>query len=263
MVRVKILSWPALAILAGVMFVGLLVTSGIPPARWRQASTWQQMTRPGPLSGAHAFLKDNCAACHTPNKGVEGVNCIACHANNAALLQRQPTVFHADITTCAPCHVEHQGGLIPTNMDHAALAQIGLSGLEQTTLSDQSGRRIRRHMNENSILTENAHISPLEATLNCTTCHATKDRHQGLFGADCASCHAVTKWTIPEYRHPSPNSRDCAQCHLAPPSHYMGHFKMISMTIARQPGASVNQCEKCHQTTVWNDIRGVGLYKHH
>lgn len=212
-----------------VPLVVLVAASAFIPEKWRRASTWQQMSSPGPLSRAHAFLKDNCAACHTPSKGVEGVNCIVCHANNAALLQRQPTAFHADITTCAPCHIEHLGAQAPTTMDHAALAQIGKS----------------------------------RQPLNCAICHATEDRHRGFFGTDCASCHAVTKWTIPEYRHPSPNSRDCAQCHLAPPSHNMMHFKMISMTVARQPGATVNQCYKCHQTTVWNDIRGVGWYKHH
>ena len=259
----KILSWRGLAVLMGVLSVGLVAASGLLPARWKRASTWQQMSSPGLLSGAHAFLKENCAACHTPNKGVQGVNCIACHANNAALLQRQPTAFHADIATCTPCHIEHMGEHIPTKMDHVALAHIGLSRLEQGNPSDPQSRRIRQHLNENRLLTENANISALEATLNCATCHATKDRHRGFFGNDCASCHAVAKWTIPGFRHPSPNSQDCVQCHQAPPSHTMMHFTMISASVARQPGAKVNQCYKCHQTTVWNDIRGVGWYKYH
>jgi hypothetical protein len=56
---------------------------------------------------------------------------------------------------------------------------------------------------------------------------------------------------------------ECAQCHQAPPSHYMGHFHMISMMIAHQEHAQVEQCYLCHQTDAWNDIRGVGWYKHH
>ena len=55
----------------------------------------------------------------------------------------------------------------------------------------------------------------------------------------------------------------CAQCHQAPPSHYMMHFRMVSMTVAGRMHAQVNQCYLCHQTTSWNDIKGVGLYKHH
>jgi hypothetical protein len=71
------------------------------------------------------------------------------------------------------------------------------------------------------------------------------------------------KWTIPEFRHPSPRSTDCVQCHQAPPSHYMEHFHMVSARVAGKPHAQVSQCYQCHQTTSWNDIRGVGWYKHH
>ena len=73
----------------------------------------------------------------------------------------------------------------------------------------------------------------------------------------------TTKWTLPEFRHPSSASQSCAQCHQAPPSHSMMHFQMISMKVACQPKAKVNQCFLCHQTTSWNDIKGVGFYKHH
>ena len=263
MVFMKLLSRRGWAVLIGTIVVGLVVAWGFLPVRWTQASTWQQMSSPGPLTGAHAFLKDNCAACHTSIKGVEGGNCIPCHANNAALLQRQPTAFHADITICAPCHIEHLGGISPTKMDHAALARIGLSQLERVNPSAPQSRRIRQHLNENRLLTENANITAHVAALNCATCHAAKDRHRGFFGNDCASCHVVTKWTLPDFRHPSPNSHDCVQCHQSPPSHSMMHFKMVSASVARQPDAEVNQCYKCHQTTVWNDIRGVGWYKHH
>jgi len=106
-------------------------------------------------------------------------------------------------------------------------------------------------------------LQPGEALLNCATCHQTKDRHYGLFGNDCAQCHGTMKWTLLEFRHPSPVSQSCAQCHQAPPSHYMMHFKMISMTFARVGKAEVNQCFLCHLTTSWNDIKGVGFYKHH
>ena len=43
----------------------------------------------------------------------------------------------------------------------------------------------------------------------------------------------------------------------------MMHFKMVSAKVACQPNALVNECYKCHQTTSWNDIKGVGFYKHH
>jgi peroxiredoxin len=94
--------------------------------------------------------------------------------------------------------------------------------------------------------------------LNCASCHATKDRHWGLFGADCAQCHGTTKWTVPEFRHPSPRSTECAQCHQATQWHYMEMCFQMMTKVAREPSAKVNECYKCHQTTSWNDIKGFG-----
>ena len=51
-------------------------------------ASWQHTVIPGELSQGHAFLDNNCAACHTPVKGILAQNCIVCHANNAAILQR-------------------------------------------------------------------------------------------------------------------------------------------------------------------------------
>ncbi|GMU21391.1 MAG: hypothetical protein AMXMBFR13_14840 [Phycisphaerae bacterium] len=251
-----------LAVAAGVVALWGLTPS---ESSFKQASTWQGLTEPGALSTAHASLENNCAACHTPVTGVEPAKCIVCHANNESLLRRQPTSFHASIGSCKECHLEHQGrDHRPTQMDHAALANIGLRQLNdedvesenramRTLLLDRLGHGAPPH----------SQISPTEALLDCATCHANDDRHFNLFGEDCAQCHLTTQWTIPGFRHPSPASMDCAQCHQAPPSHYMMHFNMISQKVAGQPHAQVDQCYKCHQTTSWPDIKGTGWYKHH
>jgi len=236
-------------------------------------TAWQRMAVPGALSGAHAFLEHNCAACHTAVKGVEASNCIVCHASNASLLQRQPTAFHADVGSCVECHAEHRGvNRRPTAMEHNALTKIGLRQLAD---ADKGGRAPGSGLREQLLhwikeqeRAEHGSASalsftPEETVLRCETCHANEDRHFTLFGKDCAACHGTAKWTIAEFRHPSPRSLDCAQCHQAPPSHYMEHFRMISMRIAGKPHAQVNQCYLCHQTTAWNDIKGVGWYKHH
>jgi hypothetical protein len=261
-----------IAIVAGLVAVAIVLVVLLRDASLGQAVTWQRQASPGPLSAAHAFLGDNCAACHTSVRGVEAANCTVCHANNESLLQRQPTAFHADVGSCRECHPEHQGGQRPpSTMDHAALARIGLRQLgDKNDAANESGflrkqlvARSSRQESGGETASPHQRITPLEAALNCATCHSNKDRHFKLFGQDCAQCHATAKWTIPEFRHPSPRSTDCAQCHQAPPSHYMGHFHMVSMKVARKEHAQVNQCYLCHQTTSWNDIKGVGWYKHH
>lgn len=235
-------------------------------------TAWQRMASPGALSQGHKFLEHNCAACHTSVKGAEAANCIVCHANNAALLQRQPTAFHANVSSCRECHREHRGlHEKPTLMDHAALARVGLRQLnsnpdpetEDRLASSHFLRWISQQDGNAPSGRGRADLTPQEMVLNCVACHGSKDRHLGLFGQDCAECHGSVSWTIPQFRHPSPTSLDCAQCHQAPPSHYMMHFQMISMTTAGVEQAEVNQCFLCHQTTSWNDIKGVGFYKHH
>lgn len=233
-------------------------------------TSWQRMASPGALSKAHAFLEHNCAACHTPVEGTEAAKCIACHANSESILQRQPTAFHAEIGSCRECHLEHRGAArSPTDMDHAALAKIGLYQLKgdapdgEDSLQQQLAAWIERNENADRLPSLHPELTANEAVLNCATCHANQDRHFKLFGPDCAQCHSATKWTIPEFRHPSPRSTDCVQCHQAPPSHYMGHFHMVSRRVAGKAHAEVSQCYQCHQTTSWNDIRGVGWYKHH
>ena len=76
-----------------VLIVSLLIAGGAaatlsllyyPPAQIAA----QRAVRPGELSQPHAFLENNCAACHTAVKGVEAKNCIVCHADNTAILQR-------------------------------------------------------------------------------------------------------------------------------------------------------------------------------
>ena len=235
-------------------------------------TAWQRMASPGMLSQSHAFLEHNCAACHTSVKGVEAVSCIVCHATNAALLQRQPTAFHASVSSCSECHHEHRGTHEPLAvMDHAALSRVGLRQLkenpdpatEDRLTSAFFIRWLKQHDSDSVSPSKHTGLMPQEAILNCAICHGSKDKHVGLFGQDCAQCHSSAAWTIAAFRHPTPTSQDCAQCHQAPPSHFMMHFKMVSMTTAGVAKAEVSQCFLCHQTTSWNDIKGIGFYKHH
>ncbi|WP_339736355.1 hypothetical protein [uncultured Gimesia sp.] len=244
-------------IVASILFVVLWIMTSSEFAL-KQPSTWQRLAEPGQLSAAHAHLENNCAACHTSVTGIQTSKCIVCHANNESLLQRQPTSFHASISSCKECHLEHQGrGKRATSMDHVMLAKIGLRQLKDDDINSEL-------MTWSKLwVPPHANITPDEVVLNCATCHSNDDQHFQLFGQDCAQCHATDKWTIAEFRHPSPNSMDCAQCHQAPPSHYMMHFKMISARVAGRPHARVDQCFQCHQTTSWNDILGAGWYKHH
>ncbi len=221
---------------------------------------WQDMVSPGPLTEAHAFLANDCAACHTPHIGIETSSCISCHANNETLLSTPDTAFHANVGTCVGCHTEHgKPPSVPTRMDHKMLVTIAQSD------GNQDAQMLINALREHAIVAPPPHarISPSELTLDCASCHANEEPHRTLFGTDCASCHSTATWRIPEYRHPSPQSMDCMQCHSAPPSHYKGHFNMVSKQVAGVERAEVSDCFKCHRTNSWNEIPRIGWYKHH
>jgi hypothetical protein len=183
---------------------------------------------------------------------------VSCHAPNEPLLAKQSTAFHADIQECRGCHIEHQGrAMRPTRMDHAVLARVGWGkagdggGTSGATMSEVAHFLAR---------VSGGHAVNDIAALDCNSCHQNRDPHRGLFGRECAECHQIKSWKVVGFLHPSPRSQDCVQCHQAPPSHYMMHFHMLSMT-AGQMHAKVEQCFLCHQTDSWN--KGVGWSRHH
>ncbi|MEQ8486734.1 MAG: cytochrome C [Pseudomonadales bacterium] len=271
----RMLGWFALALLAG----------GVAMAGWLFAldrdarATWQAQVVPGQLSTAHSFLEDDCGACHTPVKGADDFKCVGCHAAEDALLQQQSTAFHASTRGCGRCHFEHRGiDATLRRMDHDSFARIALAEVEKSPSgADQAERTellrwVDRHEWPARRAVDHAPMSARSLALNCHACHGTKDRHQGVFGTECSSCHTTTQWFVAQFQHPSMNSIACSQCHLAPPSHYMMHFAMVSVPVAAAGSGEVSgccgpvtveQCYRCHQPTSWNDIKGVGWYKHH
>ena len=224
-----------IAVLASVWFAFALKSTS--------STLLQPLVGPGPLSSSHAFLNAQCSACHEANVGVTATKCTVCHANAESLLSRQPTAFHENIQECGACHAEHLlQSIRPLIMDHVALANIGAKKLGLSPVTDSKSTL---------------------AKLDCSRCHDRQDPHQNRFGSECAQCHGLETWSIPRYQHPSSGSVECVQCHKPPPSHLMMHFSMVSRMIAKKPNATVEQCSECHKTTSWNDIVGVGFYKHH
>lgn len=263
--------------------MGLLAAIAVPIMLYRNGSEtvplWTAAVNPGQLSKAHDFLGTKCEACHTPTRGVEAASCLTCHATAAPeLLTKPSTAFHANVGTCAGCHVEHQGrDRRPINMDHSVLSIAGHSRLAEAVGGFPRDRpkgaqhefeKLKAFLGQSGAdLAGNLTRRPLHAealaTLDCIGCHTNQDRHRTLFGRECQSCHNVDAWKIAAFQHPSPRSQDCAQCHQAPPSHYMMHFEMMDKAISGQANARVDQCYSCHQTDSWNNIRGAGFVKHH
>ncbi len=252
--------WVALA-------VAVVVAGSLAFVHFRTStSALKQWVSPGALSSRHAYLANRCEACHEAGAGVAVANCTACHASSERLLGRQPTAFHASVQECATCHVEHERAPIrPLKMDHLELAKVGVRTLLRASGSDPDSAATLASLNQWLRTKSPAQLNAGSAreALNCAGCHDNRDPHLKRFGNDCAQCHTLESWTVARYQHPSPESKTCVQCHHPPPSHFMGHFSMVSQKFAGKPNARVDQCFECHNTTSWNDIVNVGFYKHH
>lgn len=265
---------PRSLLYAVVGIIGLAGAVAVPVVTLKSGSSaiggWIDAVTPGSLSAAHAQLGAQCEACHVPRRGVEAMTCVTCHTLDGTNLAARPsTAFHVGIGTCSGCHIEHRGrDRRPIDMDHAVLMR---AGRERAQLgSDSALERMRRFFADAGAdlvggpTRPGRSLPPADAgRLVCASCHANQDPHRTLLGGECQTCHSTGTWTVAGFRHPSPRSQDCAQCHQAPPSHYMMHFEMIDRTITGQRHAQVEQCQLCHLTDSWNNIRGVGWYKHH
>ena len=246
--------------LAAAVLVPLVIYRSGTPA----LPIWRSVASPGPLSAAHAFLGTQCESCHTPDRGIQAGSCIACHAADAVVLAKQSTAFHATIQECRGCHVEHQGGNVrPIRIDHSVLTKAGWRAAQAGTMTGQPATDAATAIRRFAAGITGSGPPPNGAALDCISCHGFRDKHMGLFGQQCADCHATETWKIAGFLHPSPRSQDCNQCHQAPPSHYMMHFVMMDQGMTGQGTARVEQCYLCHQTDAFNDIKGVGWFKMH
>lgn len=232
-----------------------------------------------------------CIACHADNLVLlqrqptafhaNVQTCTGCHVEHQGTVRMPTTMDHALLAQVGHNQLkaasEEGLGLQDIQTAVKLLDKFPRDVAQEPLASSRNREMVKNGASDSSSETKtaakspSAHILPVnhlglsanESMLNCVSCHATKDRHQGNFGTNCVQCHTTNQWTVSEFRHPSPRSTNCAQCHKAPPSHNMMHFTMMSAPIARQPNAKVNQCYLCHQTTSWNDIKGVGWIKHH
>lgn len=185
------------------------------------------------LEGKHQSLA--CKKCHV-NRVFAGTatNCYACHSGNDKHLGNLGT-------DCAQCH--NPIGWLPVNFDHN-LAVFTLTGL---------------HL---GVPCTNCHVNNVyrgTSTL-CYSCHVSNDKHQGLFGSDCGSCHTTAGWLPATFDHSLAKFKLTGQ-HLITPCqscHNNGVYKGTPTTCyachgKNDPhfGSFGTSCGSCHSTSAW------------
>lgn len=187
-----------------------------------------------PLTGKHVSVE--CTSCHKNDvfKGTP-TNCAACHTD----------VHLGQLgTTCAQCHTTD--GWVPVHFDH------NLSAFKLT------GAHVQVDCKACHVNGKYKGIA-----MDCYSCHAAKDVHNGQFGRDCAQCHNPSSWKNVTFDHSSTifpltglhTSVACASCHIN------GVFKgtptnCFACHAAKDVhnGQFGSNCGACHNTSGWKNV---------
>ena len=122
---------------------------------------------------------------------------------------------------------------------------------------------------------KDCHATPAykDAKRECVACHEKDDKHKRTLGAECGECHNARDWKIWDFDHSrrtkyildGAHARvQCASCHKVPaaPGKPIPPLAMTCISCHRgddlHNGAFGMQCERCHRTGGWHDIKPFG-----
>jgi hypothetical protein len=200
-------------------------------SNWKP-STFNHTNAAFPLTGAH--VNALCAKCHPAQGLFKGApqTCYACHAAN----DPHGGAFG---TGCEACHAT--AAWKPATFDHNRSA-FPLTGA---------------HQNQPCSACHKPGVFRGTPTA-CAGCHTEPAYHAGLFGTDCAACHATTNWSA-TYNGPHTFPRQhggsngaCATCHpatLAQWTCFNCHNQAQITTQHAEKGITdLSNCLQCHPT---------------
>lgn len=115
-----------------------------------------------------------------------------------------------------------------------------------------------------------------DAKSECNACHEKDDKHKRRLGTECSECHNARDWKIWDFDHGRRTKyaldgahvrAECVSCHKAPadPGKKIPQLGMTCNGCHREDdvhnGGFGPQCDRCHQTGNWRDIRPFGALR--
>jgi hypothetical protein len=202
------------------------------PSSWKDASI-DHSRFAFKLTGAHMSV--TCQKCHTGgNPKNTPTTCYACHKS-------QDPHNGAFGTACETCH--STSSWKGASIDHSKFA-FKLTGAHA------------------SVTCQKCHTggNPKNTPTTCYACHASKDKHNGMYGTNCASCHVTSAWSKTSVDHSKfafkltggHASVACSRCHTSGPAK---DTSTVCASCHTKP-ASHDQffggaCSSCHTTKAW------------
>jgi hypothetical protein len=229
-----------------------------------------------------------CLGCHNDDdkhKGLLGPACQNCHSETSWARIRFDHARDADFAlrgkhgaaTCAACH------LVPVTAKSPPTGCIGCHKTDDPhkgQLGDGCGRchgetswkasvRFDHGLTDFPLLgkhegadCKDCHTTPafLDASVECSSCHAKEDKHRGRLGPNCATCHNPADWRRWKFDHSTQTSypltgqhkdQACESCHRERVRNEIKiSTRCVSCHIAddKHDGSFGSSCERCHTT---------------
>lgn len=198
-----------------------------------------------PLRNAHAAPKLECQACHRDLRSLRATAtaCVACHGKD----DRHQGQLGRE---CGQCHDDKSWRVAA--FDHARTRFV-LAGRHAAAACKDCHKTARYR----------------EAPRECVGCHRKDDRHQGVFGEACASCHNARNWVLWDFDHERRSAYRldgahrqvaCEACHTQPAPAAKAVAPLAASCIGchrrddRHDGGFGNVCESCHITADWKRV---------
>jgi len=191
-----------------------------------------------PLVGAHA--KADCSDCHANGRYHDAKpGCGSCHTKDDVHKGKYGP-------NCAECHTSLNWKV--SKFDHGRTGWALTGGHARLTCNachapSPSPARVKPPGTE------------------CLTCHAKDDKHKGLNGPKCESCHSTTSWKNATFDHgktrfPLTGAHgkiECKACHVEPADKVKLDIGCNSCHKKddKHEGQLGPACGTCHNTTVW------------
>jgi hypothetical protein len=232
---------------------------------------------PGELARAHEKLEgmNHCADCHEVGKEISGVKCLTCHLEIKKELDlKRGYHFAVGGSNCVTCHKDHMGKdaritvFDRSHFDHTKTG-FALTGKHATRACDDC--HTAKFVKDPEIAKKRRKTA-LGLNAACISCH--EDRHRGVLGTDCNSCHSTTAWKpASNFDHSKTKfvllgkhrAVACDKCHKEPTAGNESRTSILGTrnftdctpchTSQHGPKFSSQTCMSCHAPTGWNEVR--------
>jgi hypothetical protein len=238
---------------------------------------------------ANKIYKDaptDCYSCHVSidkHKGSFGVNCASCHSTSTwtgATFDHSQAAFKLSgkhvSTACQSCHVNGVFKGTPTTCyachssrdKHNGSFGVNCASCHSTSTwagatFDHSQAAFKLTGKHVSTACQSCHVNGVfkGTPTTCYACHSSRDKHNGSFGVNCASCHSTSTWTGATFDHSQAAfkltgkhvSTACQSCHVngvykgTPTTCYACHSSND-----KHNGSNGTNCASCHSTSTWS-----------